>query len=280
MAPATWPANGCIAAAPSSGAGMGRRSDVVLVMSDGAQIAVAARSTSRDGCAGAVVLTPPGFESGLELLDSELADALVDQGLTVVAWDPRGRGDSEGAENANGPTAQADAASVFRWAAGLGGVSPDAVVVISKSFGISLAAGALARNGDLRPVGWVDIEGPGQLTVDLAHADEFTRGRLEEMAAEAGAPEVWWAERSAAELIDAVTVPYHRVQGLPDHALGTYMGHAEALLNAATSAPEVTCNTQDITPPITEDEIRELAFKPGLSEDDAEARVVALGLLR
>lgn len=266
-APEAWPARVCTSSAPAEEtASSTEREDRWLVMDDGIALAVAARQPKGVDCAGLLVEAPPGFEPGLTILDGEQAKALSRAGLVVVSFDPRGRGESEGEEDMNGERGQADFAAVMRWAAGLDGVDAGRAVVYSRSIGGALASGALSRNPDLSPVGWVDYECPGWLEEDMEHTTEHTHDRMWELADATSDPDAWFVERSPANYIGDVAVPYHRMQGFPDHALD-YMNAAAINLNGATSSPEVTLNGEPVTGELTAEDIQSAAIGGGVEPD-------------
>lgn len=263
-APEVWPARACTAPAPAAGSvEETSREDDTLVMDDGVSLAVAARRPKGVDCAGLVVEAPPGFEEGRSALDGEQAKTLAKAGLVVVAFDPRGRGDSEGEEDINGERGQDDFAAVARWAAGLDGVDASSVVIYSRSIGGALASGALSRHADLTPLAWVDFESPGWLEDDMDHTTEHTHDRMWALADETDDPDAWFLERSPASYIGDVVVPYHRLQGYPDHALN-YMNAAAAMLGGATASPEVTLNGEPVTGPLSPDMIQEAAIAGGV----------------
>ncbi|MFT5679854.1 MAG: pimeloyl-ACP methyl ester carboxylesterase [Myxococcota bacterium] len=246
-------------------------------MDDDVAVSVAVRQP-RD-CGGAVLIVPGGLQPGLELLDTDQADTLTDAGLTVVAFDPRGRGESEGEEDANGPIDQDDLAALLRWVAARERVDPDAVVLSSRSFGAAMAAGALSRHDDLRPLAWVDYEGPGWLEDDLTYAEGIGPDALREFAEVAEDTAAWWDAREPAGLIGGVTTSYWRLQGLPDHALGGRIAHTLACVNGATAASEVTYNGQPLPLlPTTAEQLTEDAVAGGLEPEDALVTGVLLGL--
>lgn len=87
----------------------------------------------------------------------------------------------------------------------------------------------------------------------------------------------WWAEREPAQLIAGLQVPYHRFQGLPDHALGERTAAAAAMLHAAEQAPLLRYNMEDLDPKnATAAFIREHAIDGGINPD---ASVVGDGVL-
>ena len=183
-----------------------------------------------------------------------------------MSWDPAGRGGSSGTEDVNGHRAQDDAASVWRWFAAHESVDSTAIVVLSHSFGGALAAGALGRHLDLQPMAWIDRESPGWWAEDLGYAPDFTRDKIEDLVAAESDPDAWWAEREPAGLMAQVRTPYHRLQGIPDHALGSYLGHAGAMLDASVAVPERTYNGTVIDGlPVASDTVRELAVGGSLA---------------
>ncbi len=273
VAPTTWPTEGCTSAAVTV-AGEGWRTDVLLERPDGVQLAMANRFPEGPECVAAVVYAPPGFDPGLDRVGEAQALALADAGFATFVWDPRGRGESAGEEDANGFLSQDDFAAVVRWAASQASVDPTRVLLYSRSFGGTLAAGALARDTTLAPLGWVDFESPGWLSDDLAYATEHTAERVQSLADASGDPEVWFSEREAAGFMGDVAVPYHRAQGNPDHALTTLQA-AIAMVNGATSSPAVRLNGVLITEPLTEETVAAGAGDDAL-DPGGEAMTAAL----
>jgi pimeloyl-ACP methyl ester carboxylesterase len=271
--PTTWPGDGCAQEQTDRRA---RRWHGLLVMADGVALSVATREPA--GCSGAVVLIPGGLQPGLSLLDTAQADELVASGLAVVAFDPRGRGESEGAEDANGPVGQDDLAALTRWVAARDRIDPDAVVIFSRSFGAALAAGALSRHDDLRPLAWLDYEGPGWLEDDLQYAEGAGPDALRAFAGEVDDTEAWWDAREPAGLIGGVTAPYWRLQGLPDHALGGRVEHTLACVNGATAAASVTYNGEPVSLPTTAEQLTEDAIAGGLEPEDGLVTGILLTL--
>lgn len=262
VAPPTWPAEGC-AAGDATNAGEGVRIDRWLERTDGVQLAIASRFPQGPDCVAVVVYAPPGFDPGLDRVGEAQALALASAGIGTIVWDPRGRGESGGEEEANGFLSQDDFAAVVRWAANQPNVDPTRVLMYSRSFGGTLAAGALVRDPTLAPLGWVDFESPGWLADDLDHAAAHTAERVQGLADASGDPEAWFAEREAAGFVGQVGVPYHRAQGDPDHALNTLQA-AIAMVNGATSSPAVRFNGVPVTEPLTEETVVSGAIDGGI----------------
>ncbi|MCK6503654.1 alpha/beta hydrolase [Myxococcota bacterium] len=270
--PDAWPQSGCVAPTPFSAQGRADRSrEYWLQVEPDLQVRVHARWPRRDDCFAAAVLVPPGFEWGLRLMETPHAELLLDHGVAVVSWDPRGRGFSDGEEVVNGHESQDDLAALLRWVASQERVDPTAVVVSSRSFGGALAAGALGRHEDLAVAGWTDVESPGYLSEDLAYTADSSQERVGSYVPEDPDEALaWWAEREPAQLIAGVTAPYHRFQGLPDHALGERTAAAAAMLNAADQAAVLRYNMADLDPrDATAAYIREHAIDGGIDPDDS-----------
>jgi pimeloyl-ACP methyl ester carboxylesterase len=278
-APASWPQSGCASEPVGSAAGVQRR-DWWLESGDGQELWMEGRWPKGRDCSPAVLLLPGGFQAGTDELDGGQADALAASGIAVLVFDPSGRGKSEGEDDHNGFAAQDETAEVLRWLASNDDVDPTRVLVRSRSFGGALAAGALTRHPDLRPLAWVDVESPGWLEDELPYAPLTNQQTMTELAEQAGDPAAWWAEREPAALVAGLTLPYHRVQGLPDHALDNYMGHAVAMLEQALPTTAVFLNEQPLTTPLTEEEVKERAVHPGIDASDAQVTAWMVDLVR
>jgi len=247
--------------------------DLDLESYDGTLLDLSLASGSSTGCIGAVVMVAPGLEAGKWMTESPLAEMLLDEGLLVVGWDQRGRGGSSGEEDVGGGKSQEDLAAVLRWTAALDYVVQSQIAVFSRSLGGVTTAGALGRFSDLAPIGWVDFESPGWLKQDLTHSAEHTRSRMNELAT----GDDWWEERTPVLYMESVTVPYHRLQGVPDHALGDYVDHARAMLDHSTATSIRTYNGDNVELPIGDVNTREMAVDGGINP---ESREVAEAILR
>jgi pimeloyl-ACP methyl ester carboxylesterase len=263
VAPTSWPAEGC------TWAGLGEELETKkdrfgwLVASDGVELRTR-RKWPRLDCMGAVVMAPPGFSEGNVYVGHDQANNLVKAGLMVVSWDPRGRGESGGEEDHNGHRGQDDLAELLRLTASLSNVDPDHVLLLTRSFGGALGAGALARHPDLAVRAWVDYETPAWVRSELVNIADHVVQRFDDATASVGDVEAWWAEREPAGMIAGVEAAYVRIQGIPDHAQGDYIGHARAMVDNASSAASIHFNDVELEPPIGEDLARELAIDGGV----------------
>ena len=205
-------------------------------------LALGVLSPMETGCWPAIVLVPPGIQDGLSILDTELSAQLASAGIVVVAYDPSGRGASSGEENYGGLQHQGDLAAVLRWTANLDAVDPNRVTVLSRSFGIAAAAGALAGDASLSVQNLVDLEGPASLPDDL----QYVADHAQETLYQAATGEDWWLERSASESLGAYPGHYLRIQALSDHATGTWVGHALRLMQVAQGGSAATASLNGI----------------------------------
>jgi len=263
-APEIWPNAGCVADEVAEDVTWNTEQWWQRSIIDDVETHVQAHVPASVNCTGAIVMAPGGFQAGTPDLNSDQSEALADMGFMVVAYDPRGRGESEGEEDANGALGQRDLAELLRWVAARPDVDPQRVVLFSRSFGASLASGALGRFSDLKVRAWVDYEGPGWMEEDLAHASDQNQETFAAIVDQQPDSDLWWDDREPAGWISNVNVDYYRVQGVPDHALGEWMGHAEAMVGGATSASSVWFNNHLITQPLTADQLRDLAISGGV----------------
>lgn len=228
----SWPSVGCSSTGAPEWGDAPLLPEEHVLEHDGRAVVVRALVPAGPGCHPAVLLVPPGFDEGLPELDELASHNLARAGLVVVAFDPSGRGESPGDEDHGGPRQQDDLAAVLAWLAQRPDVDTDRIVVRSRSLGIAMASGALARHPELQPMALYDIEGPASLPDNLDYATERTRETF--YAAAEG--DDWWAERSPDLLLGHWSGRYRRVQALDDHALGSFLGHAQELLNVASAA--------------------------------------------
>lgn len=194
---------------------------------------------AEDACLPAVVWVPGGVNPGRMEAYSDQVILLAEAGVVVVSFNSEGRGGlhpdeitSEGEEDLNGHRDQDGLCQVVSYTAGLQGVSPGNVGVITQSFGISMGAGCVARHPEIPVAYLVDGEGPPSSFVTchepLALDDDPDNDKYEivfellgRYSAERDPSEenvAFWEERDAINYIGQIQVPYLRLQAEYDHA--------------------------------------------------------------
>lgn len=188
---------------------------------------------TRERTCPAVVLVPGGLGFGSSAAKGRDVQMLVDRGFVVGLFDPDGRGKSEGKEDHNGSIHQDGLHQFLKRIAALEFVLADNVGVVSSSYGLALAAGALGRYPDDPPIRYlIDGEGPTDRFYITRNDDpKFLRVFDNHKTDEAE----WWAEREAVRTIVDFPGAYLRVQHERDHVHGKDHGHAIDIIRAATA---------------------------------------------
>lgn len=150
-------------------------------------------------------------------------------GYALVVFDPDGRGKSEGVEDDNGFVHQDGLAAVIEYAVELPMVDADKMALVSFSYGITMASGALARHPELPIKFLIDWEGPATRD-DTGGCDADNLGHLQNHDCE---DEDFWREREAANFVLKLRVPYQRLQSESDHVQPDN-DHALLMMNNAT----------------------------------------------
>jgi pimeloyl-ACP methyl ester carboxylesterase len=181
----------------------------------------------------ALMLVPGGTGDSSDFLGAryDRTQSIADEGFVLVVFDPDGRGQSGGEEDQNGFTHQDGLAAVIRFAATLPEVDETQLGLVSYSYGVTMAAGALARHTDLPVRFLIDWEGPANRN-DTGGCDEDLTGHL------IGHPcddEEFWREREASTFALDLRVPYQRLQSEQDHA---QPDNVHALLMIANATAE------------------------------------------
>ncbi len=181
----------------------------------------------------ALVLVPGGNGSSADFRKPgrTAIPIFTGSGFAVVLFDPDGRGESSGEEDYNGFTQQDGLAAVIEFAASLPEVDTSQIGVVSYSYGITMASGALARHPDLPVRFLIDWEGPANRD-DTGGCDGAGLGHLQEVAS--CDDEAFWAEREAATFARSLRIPYLRLQSEKDHVQPDYT-HALLMVNNATA---------------------------------------------
>jgi pimeloyl-ACP methyl ester carboxylesterase len=162
-----------------------------------------------------LVLVPGGSSDSSDFTGAPYrGQTIADSGFLVVVFDPDGRGHSEGVEDDNGYIHQDGLAAVIRFAVGLPGADRERVGLASFSYGITMAAGVVARYPDLPLRFLIDWEGPADRN-DTGGCDEDRTGHLRNQSCE---DELFWREREAATFALDFQIPYQRIQSERDHA--------------------------------------------------------------
>jgi pimeloyl-ACP methyl ester carboxylesterase len=175
----------------------------------------------------ALVLVP----GGTGVSEPQKAVRLAAEGFLVVIFDPDGRGQSEGQEDYNGYIGQDGLAAVIQAATSLPGLDADRYGLVSFSYGVTMAAGALARHPDLPIDFYIDWEGP----VNRMYTSGCKSQPQQHIQWQPCEDNAWWAEREAINFIGSVKVPYQRIQSQKDH-VQSQNTHAIEIVNAAVAA--------------------------------------------
>jgi hypothetical protein len=152
-------------------------------------------------------------------------------GYIAIVFDPDGRGRSQGSEDYNGHTQQDGLAEIICSAVTWPGVDPENIGLATFSYGITMGAGALARNPDLPVKFLIDWEGPADRD-DTGGCDPSGMGHLQEVVS--CDDETFWKEREASTFIKDIQVPYQRLQSENDHVQPDNF-HAILMINNAVN---------------------------------------------
>ncbi len=194
-----------------------------------------------------IVMIPGGDDDSSGLTESGIGLKAVECGYAVVAFDADGRGRSGGEEDYNGFIHQDGLAAVVQFAASRPEVDADRMGLMSFSFGVTMASGALARYPELPIRFFIDWEGPADrrdATVGCKPSAHYDWPSCDDDAA--------WAEREALTFIPDVVVPYLRVQTKNDHVQPDVI-HAVHMVNAAVAGDSPWVRLNDHEPNATYD---------------------------
>ena len=176
----------------------------------------------------ALVLAPGGIAES----DAGKASHLASGGFMVVIFDADGRGRSEGVEDYNGYIQQDGLAAVISAAESLPGLDVSRFGLVSYSYGVTMASGALARHPDLPIKFYIDWEGPVDRNYTTTGCGS---NRVDGIQWKPCTDEGFWSQREAVNFIGQVGVPYQRVQSQKDHVQPNN-NHAIDIVNAAVTA--------------------------------------------
>jgi len=228
---------------------------------------------------------------GMYAFHPALLISLQEKGIMSVDFAPQGRGESEGDDDHHGFVHQDDLKAIVDFVSKLSFVQKDNIGILSYSYGVVLATGALARYPQMPVAFLIDWEGPScpgkdlqrGLANDEAWAHEVIRflnnGRqpspeeLSRVFLHGGTitDEAYWAERDASRFAADIPCPYLRVQFDQDHAQGSSRAHLIAIVNAATMNSGQWTRVNDNPPNIiySEEELSQYHFHHYLDSDFA-----------
>jgi len=179
----------------------------------------------------ALVLIPGGSGDSSDFTEkAQKIHTMLESGFALIVFDPDGRGNSEGKEDDNGYIHQDGLAAVIEYAAALPEVDSDQIGLVSYSYGVTMAAGVLARYPKLPIRFLIDWEGPANRN-DTGGCDEDNLGHL------IGHPcddEDFWIQREASGFALKLWLPYLRLQSEQDHAQPDN-GHALLMISNTTA---------------------------------------------
>lgn len=223
-----------------------------------------------------LVLVPGGNDDSSGFLEppQNQAQRMADAGFVIVMFDPDGRGQSKGEEDYGGFIHQDGLAAIIRQVATLPEVDPSAIGLVSYSYGITMATGALARYPDLPVSFLIDWEGPADRN-DTGGCDSNHVGHLVGIAE--CSDEAFWSQREALTFIAQIKVPYQRIQSEQDHAQPDNT-HAIALINAAVNGNASWVRLNDLEPNQAYDPTSPLAMLPEEIDNQQDELVIRCAL--
>lgn len=246
---------------------------------------------------------------GQHLFNAGLGPDIQEMGIVAVDFAPQGRGASEGQDDHHGPIHQDDLKAVVDFVSSLSFVQQDNMGILSHSYGVVLATGALSRHPEMPVAFLLDVEGPACPGRDLVRGlennepwaeqavrlfggkDDLSPEEYAEFELHGGAisDEAYWSERDAARFAEDLPCPYLRVQFDRDHVQGTSKYHMMEIINAATehSGQWTRCNDNPANVVYSEDELSNYHFHeysegvfPGSSSATEEANAVLLTYIK
>lgn len=220
---------------------------------NGNQIAVRIQKPSGDGPFPTLIGVAGG--DGQYAFRSGLSTDLLNMDTILVDFAPQGRGESEGEDNYHGYVHQDDLKTLVDFVQTLPMVQRKNIGLLSYSYGVVLATGALARYPDMPVAFLIDWEGPSCPGKDMQRGLErdelwvhevitfLNNGRALSQEELLGFrlhgglifDDVYWAERDASRFAADLPCPYLRVQFDTDHVQGTFKNHMINIINAATA---------------------------------------------
>lgn len=190
----------------------------------------------------AVILIPGGVGNGadFEKENGEFpSDAITvaKKGFVVVVYDPLGRGKSEGEINFQGYDDQDGLLAIIEMTKQFSYVDTENIGLASFSYGVTAAAGLLARYPDSGIKFWSDWEGPSSRSYTNPNCTGSLKdGELPTPGSFSCANDEYWLEREAAEFIKTAKVDYYwRIQQVDDHVQDTYAHTVEMVNNALSN---------------------------------------------
>jgi len=243
---------------------------------------IAVRITKPDGDGPFPVLIGVAGADGMYAFNSDLSTSLHEMGIVRVDFAPQGRGDSEGQDNFNGTVHQEDLKAIVDCIGPLAFVQQDNIGILTYSYGVVLAMGALSRYPEIPIAFLVDWEGPSCPGKDfqrgienkepwfkrtillISGRDEVSSEEYPKLVIHGGLipDEAYWFERDATRFAENLPCPYLRVQFDPDHAQGTSKYHMMGIINVATenSGQWTRCNDNPANIIYSEEELSKYHF--------------------
>lgn len=195
-----------------------------------------------------VMMIPGGTDWGTNAFseDSDTKEILLENSIGFAYFDPDGRGESAGEEDANGHTHQDGLFAVTQRLIEHEKVNIEEMGLLSYSYGTTLASGMLARYADEVPYKWyVDWEGPSKREYTTSGCTPNEKNRNTALMVDCS-DEEFWSERESASFLANIKIPYLRLQNIKDHVQESNE-HAIDAINAATTglSPWTRINNED-----------------------------------
>ncbi len=213
----------------------------------------------------ALVLMPGGIAPS----DPQRAARLSSEGFIVIIFDADGRGRSEGTEDYNGFITQDGLAAIILSVAQLPGLDTNSYGLVSYSYGVTAATGALSRYPDLPIEFYIDWEGPVDRFYTTTGCNNDDHSNIPWQPCTDNA---WWSEREAVNFIGVINVPYQRIQSEEDHVQPNN-NHAIDIVNAAVVGGVPWVRLNDYPPNQTYDASNPLAMLPEAQDKQLEQTV-------